>query len=89
MRCAIWYQMLKNGVLTVGQNAIVTSQNALEWLGQKSVSLNPFGWHSNSYLIFNHLHVMYIALEWHANRVSGKNSNCSIATKTVTLILWY
>ena len=29
-RCAIWYQTLKNGVLTVGQNAVLTSQSALE-----------------------------------------------------------
>ena len=25
MRCAIWYQMLKNGVRMVGQNAVLTS----------------------------------------------------------------
>ena len=25
VRCAIWYQMLKNGILLVGQNAILTS----------------------------------------------------------------
>ena len=34
MRCAIWYQTLKNGVRMVGQNAFVTSYNALEWLSQ-------------------------------------------------------
>ena len=42
MRCAIWYQMLKNGVRMVGQNAVLTSQNAFEWLSQESVSLNLF-----------------------------------------------
>ena len=25
MRCVIWHQMLKNGVLMVGQNAVLTS----------------------------------------------------------------
>ena len=42
IRCAIWYQMLKNGVRMVGQNAVLTSQNAFEWLSQESVSLSPF-----------------------------------------------
>ena len=72
MRCAIWYQTLKNGVLMVGQNAILTSSNALERLSQKSVSPNPFVWHSNSYLMFNHSYGMYMALDWHANRISRK-----------------
>ena len=54
MRCAIWYQTLKNGVRMVGQKAVVTSQNASEWLSQESVSLNPFAWHLNSHLTFNH-----------------------------------
>ena len=56
MRCAIWYQTLKNGVRMVGQKTVVTSQNASEWLSQESVSLNPFAWHSNSHLTFNHSH---------------------------------
>ena len=30
MRCVIWQQTLKNGVLTLAQNAILTSWNALE-----------------------------------------------------------
>ena len=68
VRCAIWYQTLKNGVLTVGQNAVLTSQNALEQLSQKSVSVNQFLWHSNFYLMFNHSHGMYMALEWHSKR---------------------
>ena len=58
MRCAIWYQKLKNGVRMVGQNAILTSQNAFEWLSQKTISFNLFAWHSNSYLAFDHLHGM-------------------------------
>ena len=37
--CAIWYPMLKNSILMVGQNA--NSYSALQ-LCQKSVSLNPF-----------------------------------------------
>ena len=38
-RCALWYQTLKNGVLMVGQNAVLTSGNVLEELiHQKSVS---------------------------------------------------
>ena len=74
MRCAIWYQTLKNGV----RNAVLTSYNALEWLSQKSVSLNLFAWHSSSYMTFNHSHGMYMMLEWHANRISWKHSNCSI-----------
>ena len=63
MRCAFWYQTLKNGVRMVGQNAVLTNLNALERLSQKSVSLNPFAWHLNSYLTFNHSHGMYMALE--------------------------
>ena len=78
MRCAIWYQTLKNGVRVVGQNAGLSSLNALEWQSQESVSLSPFAWHSNSYLTFNHSHRMYMTLEWHANGMSGKNSNCPI-----------
>ena len=62
---------------------------SLERLSQKSVSLNPFVWHSNSYLMFNHSHGMYMALEWHTNGVRGENSNCSTATKTATLIFRY
>ena len=46
MRCAIWYQMLKNGVRMVGQNVVLTSYYAFEWLSQESVSLHPFAWHS-------------------------------------------
>ena len=38
MRCAIWYQTLKNGLRMVGQNAALTSLNVLEWISQKSVS---------------------------------------------------
>ena len=63
MRCAIWYQTLKNGVRMVGQNAVLTSWNAFEWLSLESVSLNPFAWHSNSYLTFNHSHGMCMTLE--------------------------
>ena len=85
MRCAICYQTFKNGVPTVGQNAVLTSQNALEWLSQKSVSLDLFVWHSNSYLMFNLSHGMYMALECHTNERSRKNSNCSITTKIATL----
>ena len=89
VRCAIWYQTLKSGVLQVGQDAVLTSKNALEWLRQKSFSLNPFVWHSNSYLMFNHSHGMYMASGWHNNGISGKNSNFYIATKTTTLIFRY
>ena len=32
---------------------------------------------------------MYITLEWHINKTCGKNLNCSIATKTATLIFRY
>ena len=67
MRCTIWYQTLQNGVRMFGQNTVLFSQNVLERLSQKSVSLNPFPWHVNSYLTFNHSHDMYITLEWHAN----------------------
>ena len=42
MRCAIWYQTLKHCVRMVGQNAVLTSWNAFEWLSQESVSLSPF-----------------------------------------------
>ena len=72
MRCAIWYQTLKNGVRVVGQNIVLTSYYAFEWLSQESVSLHPFAWHSNSYLTFNHSHGMKMTLEWHANGISGK-----------------
>ena len=58
MCCAIWYQMFKNDIQMVGQNAVLTSKNAFEWLSQESVSLNVFAWHSNSYLTFTHLHGM-------------------------------
>ena len=57
MRCTIWHQTL-NGVRMVGQNAVLTSYNAFEWLSQESVSLNAFAWHPNSYLTFNHSHGM-------------------------------
>ena len=78
VRCAIWYKTLKNGIRMVSQNTIPTSQNALERLSQKSIYLNPFAWHSTSYMTFNHSHGMYMTLEWHANRKSWKHSNCSI-----------
>ena len=42
MRCAIWYQTLKNGVRMVGQNVALTSYYVFEWLSQESVSLHPF-----------------------------------------------
>ena len=58
MRCAIWYETLKNSIRMVGQNTVLTSWNALERLSQKSISLNPFAWHSNSYMTFNHSHGM-------------------------------
>ena len=86
MRYTIWYQTLKNGVPKVGENAVLTSWNALEWLSQKSFSLSPFVWYSNSYLMFNLSHGMYMALECHTNGRSKKNSNCFIAKKIATLI---
>ena len=58
MHCAIWYQTLKGEVRMLGQNAVLTSLNAFEWLSQESVSLNPSAWHLNSYLTFNHSHGM-------------------------------
>ena len=58
MHCVIWYQTLKSGVRMVGQNAVLTSQNAFEWLSQESVSFDLFAWHSNSHLTFNHSHGM-------------------------------
>ena len=70
MRCAIWHQMLKNVVLMVGQNAVLTSQNALERLSQQSFYLNLFVSHSNSYLTFNHSHDMYMTLDWYAHGIS-------------------
>ena len=73
----------------VRQNTVLTSQNALEQLSQKSNSPYLFVQHSNSYLMFDHWHGMYMALEWHTNRVSKKNLNCYVAKKTVTLIFWY
>ena len=69
---------LKNGILMVGQNAVLTSEKALEQLIQQGVSLNLFLWHLNSYLTFDHLHGVYMGLEWHTNVVSRENSNCSI-----------
>ena len=78
MLCAIWYQTLKNGIRMVGQNTILTSQNVFGQISQESVSLNPFEWHSGSYLTYNHLQGMYIMLDWHAKGISGENSNCSI-----------
>ena len=84
MRCAIWHQTLKNDVLTVDQNAVLTNKNA-----EKSISFNPFVWHANSYLMFNHSHGIYMTLEWNTNGIRGKNSNCSIATKVATLIFRY
>ena len=62
MRCAIWYQTLLNGVRMVDQNAVLTSYNVLEWLGQESIFLNRFAWHSNSCLTFNHSLGMYMTL---------------------------
>ena len=41
-RSAIWYQTLKNSVRMVGQNAVLASKNAFEWVSQESVPLNPF-----------------------------------------------
>ena len=38
MRCTILDQTLTNSVRIVGQNAILTSQNAFEWPSQESVS---------------------------------------------------
>ena len=88
MRCAIWYQTLKNGIRIFGQNAVLTSWNALERLSQKSVSLNPFPQHSNSYLTFNHLHGMYMTLEWHTHGISRKYFelfHSKVAVKPATL----
>ena len=48
----------------VGQNAVLT---AFEWRNQESISLNPFAWHSNSYLTFNHSHGVQMTLELHVN----------------------
>ena len=62
----------------VGQNAVLTSQNALERVIQQNVSVNPVAWHSNSYVTFNHSHGKYMKLEWHATGISWKHSNCSI-----------
>ena len=39
--------------------------------------------------MFNHLHGIYMTLEWHTNRARGENLNCPIATKTVTLMFRY
>ena len=58
----------------VGQNVVLTSQNALEWLSQESVFLNWCAWHSNSYLTFNHSYGMYMTLEQHVNVIS-ENKN--------------
>ena len=58
----------------------------LEWLSQDSISLNPFVWHSNSYLKFNLSHGMHIALEYHTNERNRKNLNYSIATEITALI---
>ena len=58
----------------------------LEWLSQESIFLNPFVWHSNSYLKFNLSHGMHIALEYHTNERNRKNLNCSIATEITALI---
>ena len=69
---------LKNGILMVGQNAVLTSEKALEQLIQQGVSLSLFLWHLDSYLTFDHLHGMYMGLEWHTNVVTRENSNCSI-----------
>ena len=86
MRCIIWYQTLKNGIPVAGQNSFLAGQNALKWLSHESVSLNPFVWYSNSYMMFNLSHDIYVVLECHTNGRSRKNSNCSIATKVATLI---
>ena len=67
MCCAILDQMPKNGIQMVSQNAVLTSYNAFEWITQESVFLNPISCYSNSYLTFNHLRGMYIALERHEN----------------------
>ena len=74
MRCAILDQTLINGVRMVGQNAVLTSSNAFEWLSQESVSFNLFAWHSNSYLTFR--------MTWMTcKRISRKHSNCIICCK--------
>ena len=78
MLCTIWYQTLKNDVHMDGQNTVLTGWNAFEWLNQESASLNPIAWHSNFYTTFNHSHGMHMTLEWHANGISGRNSNCPI-----------
>ena len=38
MRCTIWYQTLKIDVGMVGQNAVLTSETAFEWLSQESMT---------------------------------------------------
>ena len=65
------YVMRRDGLLK-------RCSNALKRLSHKGVSLNPFAWHSNFYVTFNHLHGMYMRLEWLANEISWKHSNCSI-----------
>ena len=83
VHCAIWYQTLNSGVLLVGRNAVLTSKNTLERVSQESISLNPFVWHWNSYLTFNHSHDIYMTIEWHTNGISGKNSTSSSDSKGV------
>ena len=80
MHCTIWYQKHKNDVPTVGQNTVLTSWNALEKRFSQSICMAI-----NSYLMFNLLHGMYMALEYHTNEIIRKNSNCTIATKIATL----
>ena len=65
---------LKIGVQMVGQNAVLTSKNALELLSQKSISQSVC-MALKLLLTFNHLHGMYTTLEWHANRINWKHSN--------------
>ena len=76
----------------IGQNVILTSQNAFEWLSQESISLNPFAWHSNSYLTFNHSHGMCMTLEWHAKGQGHNQENSNYpkgVVKTATYISRY
>ena len=69
MRCAIWYQTLKNGVPTVGQNAVLTSQNTLERQSQKSVSLKGTVMQTEKVLINDRLGVSKISRKFRISTI--------------------
>ena len=58
----------------VGQNAVLISQNAFEWLSQENFSLNPFAWH---------VHDVRMACEWY-KREKFKLSHLKGVVKTAT-----